>query len=101
MSKKKSKSGKKGSKGGKNGKGKKGGYRPGGGNPISVKKNKKTAKDLFLALALALGYPIDKKGGKKGKKGKKGKGKKGKGSKGKGSKGKGSKGARKTPKGRR
>lgn len=94
MSKTKSKSGKKGPKGGKDGKGKKGGYRPGGGNPISVVLDEKTAKDLFLALALALGYPIDKKGGKKGKKGKKGKGKKGS----KGSKGKG---ARKGPKGRR
>ena len=45
--------------------------------------DEKTAKDLFLALALALGYPINKKGGKKGKKGKERKGqKKGKGEKG-------------------
>ena len=73
MSKTKSKSGAgpKGSKGGKNGKGK-GGYPPGGGGPIAVVLDEKTAKDLFLALALALGYPINKKGGKKGKKGKKG-----------------------------
>ena len=49
-------------KGGKDGKGK-------GGGPIAVVLAEKTAKDLFLALALALGYPINKKGGKKGKKG--------------------------------
>ncbi|HEV2840841.1 MAG TPA: hypothetical protein VGW39_05905 [Chthoniobacterales bacterium] len=97
MSKTKSKSVKKGSKGGKDGKGKKGGYRPGGGSPIAVVLDEKTAKDLFLALALALGYPIDKKGGKKGKKGKKAKGKKGKGKKGS----KGGKTPKKGSKGRR
>lgn len=90
----------KGSKGGKKGKGK-GGYRPGAGNPVAVVLDEKTAKDLFLALALALGYPINKKGGKKGKKGKKGKGKKGsKGGK-KGAKGGGIRNVVKGPKGRK
>ena len=79
--------------------GKKGGYRPGAGNPISVVLDEKTAKDLFLALALALGYPINKKGGKKGKKGGTSKGKKGGGTS-KGTKGGGTpKGTKGGPKG--
>src|SRR5947199_7787808 len=81
------------SKGPKGKKGKKGDIHEHGGGPIYVVLEKETAMDLFLALAQALGAPIDKK--KKGKKKEKGKGKKGK----KGKKGtKGTKGP-KGPKG--
>lgn len=79
--------GPKGSKGSKNGKGKgKGSYT--GGGPVVVVLDEYTAKNLFLALAQALGAPVNKKKGKKGKKGKKSsKGGGGGGPKGKGSKG--------------
>jgi len=60
----------------KSGKGKGGGY-PDSDGPVIVVLDPITAKNLFLALAQALGAPIQKKGTKKGKKGKKGKGKKG------------------------
>jgi hypothetical protein len=84
MSKPKSKLGAKGArgpgnlvggkpKGPKGGKGKKGGYPPKSGGSVVVVLDSYTAKNLFLALAQALGAPIDNKKGKKGGKGKKGK----------------------------
>jgi peptidoglycan hydrolase-like protein with peptidoglycan-binding domain len=59
----------KGSKGPKDGKGKNGGYRKGG--KITIVLEEYCAKDLFIALATALGAPVNwkKQGKKQGKKG--------------------------------
>jgi hypothetical protein len=73
-------------------KGKKGGY-PSEGGPVYVVLERECAMDLFLALAQALGAPIDKKPKKKDKGKKKEKGKVKNKQKGKGKpKGKGPKG---------